>query len=302
MYIAVADLPAVRGKYRENVSLSGMSWFGVGGKADVVFVPEDLDDLTSFLAYKSPVIPTYVIGVGSNILIRDGGFRGVIIRLGRGFNYIEMIQAYDQVVAGAAVLDINLSRYALDNGIGGLEFFSGIPGTIGGALAMNAGAYGNDVASVFVRATMINMVTATVRVVEANEMKYKYRGHLLGEDWLFVEGVFQGRAENQSVIQDKMTYIQEHRSKTQPIKSKTCGSTFKNHDTYKAWELIEQAKCRGLKVGGAEVSNLHCNFLINANNATADDLEELIKMIQGRVYEFSGVNLQTEIKIIGEYL
>ncbi len=295
----ITQLPKVNGKYRENVELAKMCWFGVGGKAEVLFIPENLEDLVHFLRNKPKTIPINVIGVGSNLLVRDGGLKGVVIRLGRGFNYTKHNSDYI-VTAGAAVLDLNLALYTKQSEIAGLEFFSGIPGTIGGALAMNAGAYENDTASVLVEAMAINLESGELKAFKTEELGYCYRGKALEDSWIFVEAKFRGHSGNKEEIAYKINEIQNQRASTQPIKTKTSGSTFKNPHPHKAWQLIDKAGCRGFSIGGAQVSEMHCNFFVNKGDATSKDLESLIREVKSKVFATSGVMLEEEIKIIGD--
>lgn len=294
------ELPIIRGKYRPHYSLHNMSWFGVGGKADMVFIPEDLEDLQYFLQNKHKDIPITIMGVGSNLLIRDGGISGCVIRLGRGFNYICHDDSASVIHSGAAVLSLNLALYCKEHSLQGLEFLAGIPGTIGGGLAMNAGAYNCDISQILVEAKAINIQTGALRIFTVDEIQYKYRGKILSDEWLFVEGVFAYTFGEQSAIAQKIKDIQEQRISTQPIKSKTGGSTFKNPQGMKAWQLIHDAGCRGLKIGGAQMSEQHCNFIINTGDASASDIEQLMIAVQERVLQDSGIQLELEIKIIGQ--
>lgn len=289
------ELPEIRGSYRRNADLSKQCWFNVGGAASLLFKPIDADDLSKFLTeYKNrtKIIP---LGVGSNILIRDEGFDGCIIRLGRGFNYIH--RENNILTCGAACLDINVARYAMEEGIAGLEFLSGIPGTIGGALAMNAGAYGREISDVLISATAVNKNGET-KIFTPDEIGYRYRGKSLDESWIFTEAKLCGAYGDISEISKAIDKIQSEREKTQPIRSKTSGSTFKNTDSYKAWELIDRSGCRGLTIGGAKVSEMHCNFFINTGSASAKNIIDLIETVKERVYKHTGVMLQEEIKII----
>ncbi|AEI89036.1 UDP-N-acetylenolpyruvoylglucosamine reductase [Candidatus Midichloria mitochondrii IricVA] len=274
-----------------------MCWFGVGGSADVLFIPADVEDLQDFLLKVGSSVPITVIGVGSNLLIRDNGIRGVVIRLGAGFNYIKRKE--HRVIAGAAVLDLNVAQYCLEYAISGLEFLAGIPGTIGGALYMNAGAYHSDISNILIEAKAINL-QGKLKVFKKSDLGYKYRSNGLSESWIFIEGSFQGQQGEYNIIDHNIKNIQNSRLSIQPIKSKTGGSTFKNPPGLPAWKLIDEAGCRGLRIGGAEVSTQHCNFFINSNSATASDLEKLIKEVRNRVLEKTGVLLEPEVKIIGE--
>ena len=293
------QLPEVMGKYRYNANLAKMCWFGVGGNAEVLFIPADSLDLQNFLReLEHDIVQITVIGIGSNLLVRDGGIKGIVIRLGAGFNYIKHDNNYC-VTAGAAVLDLNVARYCLEYGITGLEFLAGIPGTVGGALFMNAGAYNSDIARVLVEAKVVNL-KGELRILKNTEIGYQYRCNSLKEKLIFIEGMLQGILGDKTEIAASINSIQESRLATQPIKSKTGGSTFKNPPGLSAWRLIDEAGCRGLKVGGAQVSMQHCNFFINTGNATAADLENLIQEVQQRVLVKTGILLETEIKIIGE--
>ena len=291
----LSRLPQVRGSYRENADLSKMCWFGVGGIANVFYKPQDAEDLSFFLKNKPKDIPHFVLGVGSNILISDSGFKGVVIRLGREFNYVKF--EGDEVIAGAATLDLNVAIASADNGYAGLEFLSGIPGTIGGALQMNAGAYGSEVKDILISAKAIDE-DGNIIELKNHDFGFKYRGHNLNNPFIFTEATFQSNRGNAEEIKLKLNEIQEKRASTQPIRSKTGGSTFKNPDGIKAWELIDKAGCRGLKVGGAQVSEKHCNFFINTGDATAQDLEDLMNLVKKRVFETSGIMLHEEIKVI----
>lgn len=290
------NLPPVRGRLSENASLSKVTWFGVGGAAEVLFKPADVDDLAAFLKAKPKDIPVTVIGVGSNLLVRDGGVPGVVIRLGREFVHVEVNHA--DVICGAGALDGNVARVAQEAGVTGLEFLSGVPGTIGGALRMNAGAYG---------AEMKNVVTGAVALdgdgnrheLSAEDLGFSYRKSAVPSDWIFVEAHLRGHAGEATDIQGRMDDIKNAREDSQPLRTKTGGSTFKNPDGLKAWQLVDDAGCRGLRVGGAQVSEKHCNFLINDGTASAADLENLGEEVRRRVKEKSGVELVWEIKRIG---
>ncbi len=298
-------LPKIKGKYRYQADLSKMCWFGSGGNAQLLYIPLDIEDLSFFLQEMKIIdhdhhIPITVIGIGSNLLVRDDGVSGIVIRLGRGFAFIDHKKEDYIIEVGAAALDINLAKEAMNNGLGGLEFFSGIPGTIGGALAMNAGAYGNDTASVLCSAKAISLQTGEIKDFRTEEIGYHYRGKTLSKDWIFVSAEFKARDEENNIIQQRMNEIQEKRESSQPIKARTSGSTFKNPDNYKAWQLIDQAGCRGMRIGGAHVSEMHCNFFINDNNATSNDIETLIKKVKEQVLLSTGIYLQEEIEIIGK--
>ena len=300
--MAVADsllgrLPEVRGRYKENAPLSDLTWFRVGGPAEVLFSPADEDDLVHFLSSAPSDVPVRVIGVGSNTLVRDGGVAGVVIRLGRGFGAISIEDGH-RIRTGTAVPDVKVAKAALDAGIAGLSFYRGIPGTIGGALRMNGGAYGRETCDVLIEAVAIDRQGAR-HVLSNEDMGFSYRHSAVPDSMIFVEALFQGEPGDAEVIAAEMESITEARESTQPVRSRTGGSTFKNPDGYKAWPLIDKAGCRGLKVGGASVSEKHCNFLINEGEATAADLETLGETVRRRVSETSGIQLDWEIKRIG---
>ena len=294
----IERLPEVRGRYNENVSLAEVTWFRVGGPAEVVFRPADRDDLVHFLQHKPRDVPVQILGVGSNTLIRDGGLPGVVIRLGRGFAEISV--AENIVVAGAGALDVNVSLTAGNAGIGGLEFLSGIPGTIGGALRMNAGAYGAEIADVLVETEVISP-DGDISTLKPADMKFAYRHCSVDENWLFLSAHLQGKMAQKADILAQIETIRGAREATQPVRARTGGSTFANpaESDLKAWELIDQAGCRGLVRGGAMVSEKHCNFLINTGDATAADLESLGEEVRRRVQENSGVTLKWEIRRVG---
>ncbi|MFO1127991.1 MAG: UDP-N-acetylmuramate dehydrogenase [Rhodospirillales bacterium] len=303
----IGRLPAVRGRYAENVALAPITWFRVGGPAEVVFRPADEADLAGFLAEKPADVPVTVLGVGSNLLVRDGGVPGVVIRLGRGFARIAAeagdAAAPGRIVAGAGALDLNVALTARDAGIGGLEFLSGIPGTVGGALRMNAGAYGRETKDVLVSARLVEG-DGSARVLAAADIGFAYRHSGVAADSIFVEATFAGERAEVAAIGARMAAIREAREGSQPIRARTGGSTFANPEmadagAAKAWQLIDRAGCRGLRRGGAEVSEQHCNFLINTGNATAADLEGLGEEVRRRVRETTGVELRWEIERIG---
>lgn len=295
-------LSPVQGDYVENASLADVTWFRVGGTAEIMFRPLDEADLIHFLKHRPRDVPILVIGVGSNVLIRDGGIPGVVIRLGRGFGEIEIHETEVRVGAGAP--DVGVALACAASGVGGLEFLRGVPGTIGGALRMNAGAYGSEIADVLVRATAVGP-DGEVHVLEASDMGLSYRHCAVPEDWIFTRAVLRGVAGERNEIQSRMKDISDNRLDSQPVRTRTGGSTFKNPapdvaDGAKAWELIEAAGCRGLRRGGAEVSRQHCNFLINTGDATAADLEGLGEEVRRRVREKTGVELEWEIRILGQ--
>ncbi len=291
-----ARLPEVRGRLSADAPLSKVTWFRVGGAAEVLFRPADHEDLIHFLAHRPKDVPVTVLGVGSNLLVRDGGVPGVVIRLTRGFADIET--AGEAVVAGAGALDLNVAKAAQLAGIGGLAFLAGVPGTIGGALRMNAGAYGGEIKDVLDWAEAVHL-DGTLRRFTVDELGYAYRHCALEPDWTFLRARLRGHADDPAAIAARIAGIQRQRSDSQPVKTRTGGSTFKNPPGHKAWKLIDAAGCRGLRLGGAMVSEKHCNFLINTGTATAADLEGLAEEVRRRVHRTSGVWLEWEIRRIG---
>lgn len=299
MTISRKDLPKVQGRYEFGASLSQYSWFGVGGRAECLFIPKNVDDLLHFLRNKAQSIPVFVLGAGSNVLIRDGGIDGVVIKLCMGFNQVTQVDDKPIISAGAGAMDSKVSNTALKKCIGGFEFLSSIPGTIGGAIAMNAGAYGRDMSDALVSAEYVTS-TGEALTIKAQNMLYHYRGNDTQQDMIFVSALIKGEFCEEEEILNKIKVMRTQRKNTQPINSKTCGSTFKNPEHHKAWHLIEESGCSGLRVGGAVVSDMHCNFIINDNNATADDIETLIELIKERVHKHTSITLEEEIKIIGK--
>ena len=290
-------LPPVRGSLTMGAPLKDHVWFRAGGPAEILFRPADADDLASFLAAKPDDLRVSVIGVGSNLLVRDGGIPGVVVRLSSAFGKISTDGL--RVRAGAAALDGAVARAAADAGIAGLEFLRGVPGTIGGALKMNAGCYGSEIKDIFVEATAIDEKGNETRLSKA-DMDFAYRKAQGARDGLiFIEAVFEGRKDEPAAIRARMEELSANREASQPIKSRTGGSTFKNPPGHKAWQLVDEAGCRGLMIGAAQVSEKHTNFLINTGDATAADLEALGEEVRRRVKEKSGVNLEWEIKRVG---
>jgi UDP-N-acetylmuramate dehydrogenase len=290
-------LPAVRGRLEANAPLADLTWFRTGGRAEVLFSPADEADLADFLGNTPQDIPVYVIGVGSNLLVRDGGVQGVVIRLGRAFAEISEEPGH-RVRAGTAALDVRVARFAHEKSIDALTFLRGIPGTIGGALRMNAGAYGGETKDILIEARAVDR-SGKIHVLTNADMNYSYRHCGAPEGLVFTQALFQGRPGNQADIAAAMDKITESREATQPIKSRTGGSTFKNPPGNKSWQLIDKAGMRGFAVGPAKVSELHCNFLINEGGATAAQIEELGETVRAKVKETSGIELDWEIKRIG---
>jgi UDP-N-acetylmuramate dehydrogenase len=285
-----------RGRLLANQSLAELTWFRVGGPAQALFMPDDEDDLSSFLANLPGEIAVTVIGLGSNLIVRDGGVQGVVVRLGRGFGEVA-VEGLD-VRVGAAVPDVKVARAAQEAGIAGLSFLRGIPGAIGGALRMNGGAYGRETKDALIEARAVDRA-GRIHVLANADLGFTYRHCSVPDDYIFTQATFRGERGDQVVIAAVMEKITESREATQPIKSRTGGSTFKNPPGGKAWQLIDAAGCRGLRLGDAQVSEMHCNFLINLGSATAADIETLGETVRARVKESSGVELEWEIKRIG---
>ena len=293
----VASLPKLRGRLKAETPLKDLTWFRAGGPAEVLYSPADEGDLAYFLSEVPAAIPVTVIGLGSNLLVRDGGIEGVVIRLGRGFGEVAAEEGY-KVRAGAAVPDVKVARAAAEAGIAGLSFYRGIPGCVGGALRMNGGAHGRETKEVLVEARAVDR-KGNVHVLPVAALSYAYRHCGAPDDVIFTEALFQGEPGEPAKILAEMDEIAAYREEVQPIKSRTGGSTFKNPPGHKAWQLIDRAGCRGLNVGDAKVSQMHCNFLINEGNASGADLETLGETVRARVKETSGVELEWEIKRLG---
>ena len=289
-------LPCIRGRMTRSAPLERITWFRVGGPAEAMARPVDRADLQVLLAELPGDVPLTVLGVASNTLVRDGGIDGLVLRLGRGFSDIRA--KGETVVAGAAALCANVARAAADAGLGGLEFLSGIPGTVGGALAMNAGAYGRETADVLIDADAMTRHGEVERLFNA-DFGFRYRGNALGKDRIFLQARFRGAERPCGEVRAAMAGIAAAREASQPIRTRTGGSTFRNPDGAKAWELIDRAGCRGLKRGGAMVSEMHCNFLVNTGNASAADLEDLAEDVRARVFAATGVGLDWEIERVG---
>jgi UDP-N-acetylmuramate dehydrogenase len=292
-----AAMPQLRGRLLANQSLAELTWFRVGGPAQILFTPTDEDDLAYFLKRLPEQLPIHVVGVGSNLIVRDGGLPGVVIRLApRGFG--EARASGEVVTAGAAALDRRVAETAASANLAGLEFYFGIPGTIGGALRMNAGANGAETKDVLVEATGIDR-KGERHVFTNADMKFVYRNCGVDPSTIFTSARFTGKPAAPEAIRARMNEVQTHRETAQPIREKTGGSTFKNPPGDSAWKLIDAAGCRGLRLGGAQVSEMHCNFLINTGNATGHDIEALGETVRERVKQNSGIELHWEIKRIG---
>ena len=292
----LSRLPAVRGKLTAQEPLAPQTWFRVGGPAEVMFRPADAEDLAQFLAACPPEIPVTVIGVASNLLVRDGGVPGVVVRLGPAFARVEV--AGEVITAGAGAIDLNVARAGQGAGLAGLEFLSGIPGTVGGGLCMNAGAYGREFKDIVIDAEIVTRAGER-RALTAAEIGFAYRATAVGADVIFVLARLRGTPDDPAAIVARMQEIQASRAASQPIREKTGGSTFANPEGRKAWQLIDAAGCRGLTYGRAQVSPQHCNFLINTGAATAAEIEALGEDVRRRVRETSGIDLRWEIKRVG---
>jgi UDP-N-acetylmuramate dehydrogenase len=294
------NLPSVRGRLLHDEVLAPFTWFRVGGPAELIFLPEDEDDLAAFLKGLDPAVPVTPLGVGSNTLVRDGGVEGVVIRLGRGFARIEP-RSENRIFCGAAVLDATLAREAAKAGIAGLEFYRGVPGSIGGALTMNAGCYGVETKDVLVEAYALTRAGERITLSNA-DLGYSYRksARAAAEPLIFTGALFEGMADEPAVIEARMAEITARREATQPIREKTGGSTFKNPPGHSSWKLVDEAGWRGKPFGGAMFSPLHSNFLINTGEATAADLEGLGEAVRADVKAKTGVQLDWEIKRIGK--
>jgi UDP-N-acetylmuramate dehydrogenase len=292
-----AAMPGLRGALEANASTAPLSWFRTGGPAQILFNPADEEDLASFLSRLDASLPVIVVGLGSNLLVRDGGVPGIVIRLGKAFSEIAIAPG-ERVRAGAAAPDVKVARVAAEAGIDGLSFLRGIPGTIGGALRMNGGAYGGETKDVLVEARGLTRAGTPVTYTNA-EMGFTYRHSDVPEDVIFTRASFVGRPGDPAAILADMNAITDARSSTQPVNTRTGGSTFKNPPGQKAWRLIDAAGCRGLRIGDAQVSEMHCNFLINHGSATAAEIEGLGEEVRRRVREASGVELEWEIKRVG---
>ncbi len=292
-----AAAPELRGRLLPNVMLSELTWLRAGGPAQLLFTPADEDDLAYFLSRCPADTPVMVIGVGSNLLVRDGGVPGVVIRLARGFNEITPLGG-TRIRAGAAVPDARLAQAAATAGIAGLAFYRGIPGTVGGALRMNAGAHGGETKDLLIEARAVDR-SGKLHVLDNAGMGFTYRHCGLPPDYIFTQATFEGAPGERAEIEAAMQQVAGYREANQPVKSRTGGSTFKNPPGHSAWKLIDAAGCRGLRVGGAHMSEMHCNFLINGGNASAAEIEALGELVRERVLAHSGIALEWEIKRIG---
>ena len=290
----------LKGKISFNENLSKLSWFNLGGPAKVLFRPENLKELSAFLKTIKGFRKIKVLGAGSNTLIRDGGFDGIIIKFSKSFSHISLFDP-TTIIAGASTLDKKLSEFALENSLTGFEFLSCIPGTIGGGIRMNSGCYGEDISKILVSVQVMDF-NGNLRIIKSSDIKFYYRGSDLDNDLIFISATFKGRNEEKSKIMNKIDKFTDQKKRSQPSKIKTCGSTFKNPENKKAWKLIKDSGCDGMRVGDAQISEKHCNFFVNNGKAKSEDLEELICKVRDKVLNETGTNLELELQIIGKKL
>ena len=290
----------ISGKISFNENLSKLSWFNLGGPAKVLFRPKSLQELSLFLKEIKGIKKIKVLGIGSNTLIRDGGFDGIIIKFGNSFSHLSLFNS-NTIIAGASALDKNVSNFALKNSISGFEFMSCIPGTVGGAVRMNSGCYGNDISKILISVQVMDF-DGNVKAIQSSDIKFYYRGSSLDNNLIIISATFKGKKDNNLNVQQKINSFMKEKKNTQPSKIKTCGSTFKNPENQKAWKLIKDSGCAGMAVGDAQISEKHSNFFVNKGNAKSKDLEQLINQVQNKVLEKTGINLELELQIIGEKL
>ncbi len=281
-----------------NESLSKYSWFNLGGPAKVLFKPKNLNELSFFLKNIKGLGKIKILGVGSNTLIRDGGFDGVVIKLGKSFSHLSLFNE-NTIIAGASALDRNISNFAFENSLSGFEFLSCIPGSIGGGIRMNSGCYDNDISKILISVQVMDL-SGRMKVIYSSDIKFSYRGCSLDDDLIFISATLKGKKDNKLKIKNKINTLVDRKKKDQPSKIKTCGSTFKNPKNKKAWKLIKESGCAEMKVGDAEVSKKHCNFFVNTGRAKSNDLETLINKIKKKVFDKTGEKLDLEIQVIGE--
>jgi len=290
----------ISGQILFNESLSKHSWFNIGGPAKVIFKPKNLKELSIFLKNIKGLKNIKVLGAGSNTLIRDGGFNGVIIKFGKSFSHLSLFSE-NKLIAGASALDKNVSNFALENSLSGFEFLSCIPGTIGGGIRMNSGCYGDDISKILVSVQAMDL-DGNIKVIYSPNIIFSYRGCNLDKNLIFISATFKGKKYLQKDIKKKINNLLELKKNEQPLRIKTCGSTFKNPNNNKAWKLIKDSGCAGMKIGEAYISEKHCNFFVNKGNAKSEDLENLINQVKGKVLDKTGINLELELQIIGERL
>ena len=288
----------IKGKITFNENLSKFSWFNIGGPAKIVYRPANIKELSFFLKETKIKDGIKVLGLGSNTLIRDGGYNGIIIKLGKPFSHINMFSD-NILVSGVSALDKQVSNFALDKSLSGFEFLLCIPGTIGGAIRMNSGCYGHDISKILLSVQAMDL-NGNIKVIPSSKIKFHYRGSDLDNDLIFISATLKGSIINRNEIEKKMKIFSDEKQKSQPLNIKTCGSTFKNSENKKAWELIKESGCNGMKVGDAQISEKHCNFFVNKGSANSKDLEKLISKVKKNVFNQTGINLELELQIIGE--
>ena len=288
----------IKGKITFDENLSKFSWFNIGGPAKIVYRPANIKELSFFLKEVKIKEEIKVLGLGSNILTRDGGYNGIIVKLGKTFSHINMFNE-NILVAGVSALDKQVSNFALDNSLSGFEFLLCIPGTIGGAIRMNSGCYGHDISKILLSVQAMDL-NGNIKVIPSSKIKFHYRGSDLDNDLIFISATLKGSIINKNEIEKKMKIFSDKKQKSQPLNIKTCGSTFKNPENKKAWKLIKESGCNGMKVGDAQISEKHCNFFVNKGSANSKDLEKLISKVKKNVFNQTGINLELELQIIGE--
>jgi UDP-N-acetylmuramate dehydrogenase len=290
----------ISGKISFNESLSKLSWFNLGGPAKILYRPKNLQELSIFLKEVKVAEVIKILGAGSNTLVRDGGFNGVIIKFGKSFSHISLFDP-NTIIAGASILDKNVSSFALENSLSGFEFLSCIPGTIGGAVRMNSGCYGEEISKILVSLQVMDF-KGNIKIIQSPDIKFHYRGSNLDENLIYISATLRGKKDDMLNIKNKINNFVSKKKITQPEKIKTCGSTFKNPKDEKAWKLIKDSGCAGMRVGDAQISQKHCNFFVNNGNAKSKDLEKLIHQVKKKVSDKTGINLELELQIIGEKL
>ena len=290
----------ISGKLLFNESLSKYSWFNLGGPAKVIFKPQNLKELSFFLKHLQGFNKIKVLGAGSNTLIRDCGYDGIIIKLGKPFSHLSRLNE-NMIIAGSSVLDKNLSNFALENSLSGFEFLSCIPGTIGGGIRMNTGCYGEDISKILISVQVMDL-TGKVRIIYSSDIKFDYRSCGIENNLIFISATFKGKNKVKISIEKKINNLVNKKKTDQPSKIKTCGSTFKNPKNNKAWMLIKDSGCAGMNIGNAYVSDKHCNFFVNRGKAKSQDVENLIKKVKNKVFKKTGINLELELEIFGENL
>tara|TARA_Y100000034_G_scaffold75306_1_gene90492 strand:+ start:302 stop:1213 length:912 start_codon:yes stop_codon:yes gene_type:complete len=290
----------ISGKISFNESLSKLSWFNLGGPAKILYRPKNLQELSIFLKEVKGAEVIKILGAGSNTLVRDGGFNGVIIKFGKSFSHISLFDP-NTIIAGASILDKNVSSFALENSLSGFEFLSCIPGTIGGAVRMNSGCYGEEISKILVSLQVMDF-KGNIKIIQSPDIKFHYRGSNLDENLIYISATLRGKKDDMLNIKNEINNFVSKKKITQPEKIKTCGSTFKNPKDEKAWKLIKDSGCAGMRVGDAQISQKHCNFFVNNGNAKSKDLEKLIHQVKKKVSDKTGINLELELQIIGEKL